>query len=1105
MKRTQWWWLACALALSIGCNGPPPVVDDDAGLPVEDLGNPFADTGNPLVDTGPPACSDGLTRCGDQCIDLQGNNDNCGSCGNACQSPGVCSAGQCATPMDCPAGQTRCGERCVDTTSDNANCGSCGNACPSDQSCSAGFCAAACPSGQVTCGGVCVDTQADLNNCGSCGNACGPGSSCTAGTCMVTIMCPAGQTACAGACVTTATDLNNCGSCGNACAAGQTCTAGTCMAQACPMGQTDCGGRCVDAQTDRNNCGACGLSCAAGQTCTAGMCGGMTSCPAGQTRCGDQCVDTNSDNNNCGRCAGMCAAGQVCTSGQCMTPAMECPMGQTRCGSTCVDLNTTNTHCGRCNNACSTGTTCQMGVCACAAGQTLCGRDCVNTSTSTAHCGACGVACATGQTCQGGTCRGSTCPSGQTDCNGTCVNLQTSAAHCGMCDRACAVGTTCQMGTCGCAAGQMMCAGRCVNLQTDNANCGLCGTACANGTTCQMGRCACPTGQTLCGSRCVNLQTDPLHCGMCSRACAAGTACQTGTCRGMAPANDTRAGATVINLAQPSQTLAADTTNARNDTTGTCGCTSGNDVFYRFVLTTPELVYADTIGATWDTSLFLQSSTGANITAAGTTGGIACNDDYGLCPTSGTGSIGRQSQIMARLGPGTYFLVLSGCGVGTAQIRFQHLPAGNGPSTRIAPSATQQTVTGTTSGTGTVTASCCSGGADNSHWWVTCPGDTGGPFFASSCGTTTAFDIELDQRSAGRTGVSVCNDDTGFVCGRGSTLNSTLPTGPGLHNLIVDACSGSGAYQVRYALGTCAAGQTRCGTCVNTQTDNNNCGGCNRQCATGQFCRGGQCLAPPANDTRTGATVINLTAPSQLLSANTTNARNDTAGTCGCTSGNDVFYRFVLTRDEIVYADTVGASWDTSLFFQSSTGANLTAANLTNGLVCNDDNGLSGCATARQSQVMARFAPGTYHLVLSGCGSGSAQIRFQHLPTGNGTVSLLTAGAGRLLSGTTSGTGRVTSTACTAAGPENTYYWYTCQGAAAGSFTATTCGRASWDTSLHQSSAGRTSLSLCNDDACGVQSSLSAAIPAGPGLHTFYVDGFSATARGAYSVLITRP
>jgi hypothetical protein len=45
-----------------------------------------------------------------------------------------------------------------------------------------------------------------------------------------------------------------------------------------------------------------------------------------------------------------------------------------------------------------------------------------------------------------------------------------------------------------------------------------------------------------------------------------------------------------------------------------------------------------------------------------------------------------------------------------------------------------------------------------------------------------------------------------------------------------------------------------------------------------------------------------------------------------------VFYRFTLTAPEIVYADTIGATWDTALFFQTSTGTNdHQRANLTNG------------------------------------------------------------------------------------------------------------------------------------------------------------------------------
>jgi hypothetical protein len=581
----------------------------------------------------------------------------------------------------------------------------------------------------------------------------------------------------------------------------------------------------------------------------------------------------------------------------------------------------------------------------------------------------------------------------------------------------------------------------------------------------------------------------------------------------MAPANDQRAGATLINLAMPSQTLTADTTNAANDTNfPTCSCTSGQDVYFRFTLTAPELIYADTIGTSWDTSLFLQTSTGTNITAAGTTNGRTCDDDLGFC---GGGSAGRASQILARLAPGSYLLVLSGCASGPATIRFQHTAAGNGPSVQVTPTSTVQTLSGTTSGTGTsASATCtCATGPDNSYWWVSCPSSTAATFFASSCGTTTMIDNEIEQRSPGRTaGPNVCNDDTGFVCGARSTLTSTIPAGPGLHTVIADGCS-AGAYQIRLGVGTCPAGRSYCGTCIDTQNDNNHCGGCNRQCAAGTFCRAGACLTPPANDTRASATLIDTSRPASILSANTTNARNEGASsTCGCTSGNDVFYRFVLTVPEIVYADTVGAAWDTGLFFQSSAGTTITASGLTNGLACNDDGGLSGCNLPRlgASQVMVRLNAGTYYLVLSGCGAGAASVRFHHLPVGNGAVTALPAGSGQSLSGTTSGTGRISSTCCSG-GPENTYYWYTCPSATGGAFTASTCFRASWDTELDQRSAGRTAVSVCNDDvggtgilACGLRSSINTTIPSGAGLHTLYVDGCN-TGAGAYSVNITRP
>ena len=273
----------------------------------------------------------------------------------------------------------------------------------------------------------------------------------------------------------------------------------------------------------------------------------------------------------------------------------------------------------------------------------------------------------------------------------------------------------------------------------------------------------------------------------------------------------------------------------------------------------------------------------------------------------------------------------------------------------------------------------------------------------------------------------------------------------------------------------------------------------------------GACVPAPSNDLPTEPVVINMMAPQSNFTVDTFSAVNNTNGACGCTNGQDVFYQFTIAagQSEIVYADTLGSTRDTSLFLQTSAGMNITAAGagITNGTACNDDGGLMGCATGVQSQILARLDAGTYRLVVSGCGTGGAtNIRFQHLPVGNGTLTALAAG-NSTPGGTTAGAGRITTT-CGSAGPENTYYWYTCGAAAGGAFTASTCGRAIWDTSLLQRSAARAMLDVCNDDVggtCGTRSTVNATIPAGAGIHTLYVDGFSTTALGAYTVSVSRP
>lgn len=582
-----------------------------------------------------------------------------------------------------------------------------------------------------------------------------------------------------------------------------------------------------------------------------------------------------------------------------------------------------------------------------------------------------------------------------------------------------------------------------------------------------------------------------------------------GSCMGMPPANDTRAGATTISLTTPSLTLMADTTAARNDTAGTCSCSNGNDVFYRFTLTAPELIMADTLGATWDTSLFIQDSMGMNVAAPA--GFSTCNDDTREC-----GQTGLQSMIVTRLNAGTYYLVLSGCGAGTAQIKFQHLPAGNGTSARINPNGTVQTAMVTTSGTGTISSACCSAGPDSSLWWITCPMTGSTSFNATTCNSTTganlaSYDVELSQSSALRVSGPVCNDDAGGVCNPGSSLNSLIPatsaTQFGLNTLVVDSCIGSGSATVNFVLANCTTG-TRCGAaCVDTNSDVNNCGACARRCPAGNVCSAGACIAPPSNDRPANAVAINMAQPQSTFTVDTTAAVNDTSGTCFCTNGPDAFYSFTLTAPELVYADTIGSTRDTSLFFQSSTGTNIASAGIPNGTTCNDDGGLAGCSTARQSQVMAVLPAGSYRLVVSGCGAGGpTNIRFQHLPVGNGSITALAAG-NSTPSGTTSGSGRVTGS-CASAGPENTYYWYTCASATSGTFTASTCDRATWDTSLHQSSAARATLNVCNDDVggtCSLRSSITSTIPAGPGIHTLYIDGSFSTSAGAYSIAVSRP
>ncbi len=118
-----------------------------------------------------------------------------------CNRPGHCCSGICL-PRDragrrycgCGAGMTLCGGQCVDLQTDMGNCGTCGEICASGLvgvACVQGVChQISCPAAQVDpcnghcCDGDCYDPLTDHENCGICGNACSSGQVCSGGVCV---------------------------------------------------------------------------------------------------------------------------------------------------------------------------------------------------------------------------------------------------------------------------------------------------------------------------------------------------------------------------------------------------------------------------------------------------------------------------------------------------------------------------------------------------------------------------------------------------------------------------------------------------------------------------------------------------------------------------------------------------------------------------------------------------------------------------------------------------------------------------------------------------------------------------------------------------------
>jgi hypothetical protein len=264
----------------------------------------------------------------------------------------------------------------------------------------------------------------------------------------------------------------------------------------------------------------------------------------------------------------------------------------------------------------------------------------------------------------------------------------------------------------------------------------------------------------------------------------------------------------------------------------------------------------------------------------------------------------------------------------------------------------------------------------------------------------------------------------------------------------------------------------------------------------------------PGGSTPATATMIPLGAGKRLvLPADTALGTVDggTAPTPPCSPdhGPQVFYRFTISRAAFVYADSFGAGFNTVLYFLSNAGAPLTTST-PGDATCNDD----ACGVL-QSQVVAVLAPGAYDLAVTGRAgaSGPVDVHFEWAFAPSGSVTQLPSGSSTQTGTTTGNSGSIDGsllrTTCTASGPENSYWWTTCPSDAGGTLSASTCGGASFETVIETQIPGGSPAVACNVDACGLQASLTATIPAGAGLRVLTIDGQSES--GPYSMSVTRP
>jgi cysteine-rich repeat protein len=350
-------------------------------------------------------------------------------------------------------------------------------------------------------------------------------------------------------------------------------------------------------------------------------------------------------------------------------------------------------------------------------------------------------------------------------------------------------------------------------------------------------------------------------------------------------------------------------------------------------------------------------------------------------------------------------------------------------------------------------------------------------------------------------GNGIVDTDKGEQCDGGGVFTKTCnincttsKCGDGVINPVAgEACDDKNTSDNDSCTHLCTV--SRCGDDIlDTQTEEcddgnaNNSDGCQNTCKLG-----------PGNDTAGFA--IDISAGG-TFTVDLTHAHDDVAASCSNAGGRDAFYTVTLAKAEVVYADSFGSTFDTTLsIFKGTCAARVSQ------VLCNDD-----ACSSNASQMFGLLGSGSYCLVVDQGGSGAAGVATLTVRHGGRTGDPIAYGDEQLVSGDTSLDTDVMnadgSCATTAGSPDHGYYFTTCPGQTA-QIAADTCQDPDDDTVVYVRSAlAIGSDQACNDDAddlgsgstgsgetfgaCHIASYIDTSVGGGSAdLHWVVVDGFS--------------